>query len=611
MFNRFKKTTNLLKTNLKTLVIFEVLYRLLGLLIIIPLINFTLQLALRLSGYVYVSNRAIIDFLTKPTTLIALVFIALVFSLFMVVELLFLSVLYHYSEQGIKIDINKFLNIASRHTLKTLKAHHVILVLPAFFFIMTVHLFHFAPMASTFDIPPIILEEMQTYRWLMIATYTTVFFVFVLFIETIFMINLANIESPQGFELWRKNTQHLVKNRFKLIVEFLLLNLVLNVVLYALYLMIIGLVATIIQLAYGQGLVLGLILTILYILYAGFALLATLILIPINFAWMNVWFYDKHRQKSSLKFLVPTDKSIKNLLKNAWVRLGLATAMLLIFVLNAINVVNLVSQERLPLDFLNAPDIIAHRGASLKAPENTLSAIQQAIDDEAEGVEIDIQLTRDDVLVLMHDYTTARTTDDSVSRYLNDLTYEELKSLDAGAWFAPEFAGEQVPTLEEALLLIDGQIDVYIELKTNISGIETMVLDLLYALDYDLDTVQILSFYSATLRGFKTAEADLKTVLLLSDFFGDFNQLIREEYIDAYALRKNLLLNNPSYVDRIHNLNKSVYVWTVNEQSELRDVSFLGIDGIITDDPILAREVAYSQYTRSLYRELLKELFSQ
>ncbi len=611
MLNRFKTAVALMRINLKTLILFEVIYRLLGFLIIFPLINLALRIAVHLSGYVYISNRVAIAFFTKPTTLLALLFIALLFSIFMIIELLFLSTLYHYSEQGIKINIKKFLDIGLRHTLTMLKMHHVKLIIPAFFFIAIVQLLHFAPLASTFDIPPIILDEMQNYRWLMMATYTSVLFVFVLFIETIFMVNIANIENTQGFRLYQENRQHLRKHRLKLIVEFSLLNIFLNAVLYGSYLAIIGLVALFIQITYGQALVLALLLTILYIIYALFALLATFILIPINFAWMNAWYYDNLGHQMSLKFPVPTDNAVKKQFKNAWVRLSIASIALLIFVLNAVNVVTFITQERLPLNFLNAPDIVAHRGASLDAPENTLAAIQQALDDEADGIEIDVQLTHDEVMVLFHDSATGRTTDDSVSRRIDELTYEALKELDAGSWFDAHFAGEKIPTLKEALLLIDNQADVYIDLKTTTPGIETMIIDLLYELDYDLTTVQILSFSTVALERFKAEEPNLKTVLLMPNFIGNFDQLIRLPYIDAYAFRKEILINNPSYVDRIHHMDKSVYVWTVNEEGELRDVGFLGLDAIITDDPILAREVAYSQYTRTLYRALLKELFSQ
>ncbi len=610
MINRVQTMIALMKINFKTLIAFEVLYRLLGFLIIFPLINFILQLALSISGYVYISNRNAIAFLTSPSSIIAAVVIVIIFAMFMIVELLFLSLLYHYSEQGIKINFTKFLSLGSKHVLKTLKTHHIKLILPAFFFIVIVHLMHFAGIASTFDIPPVILEEMQTYQWLMVLTYMTLLFLFIMFIETFFIINIANIENGDSLKLLRGNLFHLKKHRLKIIIEFILLNLVLNLFLYVLYLGIIGLVALFIMLAYQQAVVLAFLLTILYVIYAAIAFLATLILIPVNFAWMSAWYYENANHQISLKFPMPTNSAIKNIFKNAWVRLSVAVILLALFVLNTINTINLISQDRLPLAFLNPPDIVAHRGSSLSAPENTIASIKQGLEDGANGIEIDIHLSSDGEIVLIHDYTTGRTTDDATSRLVRDLTYEELSLLDAGSWFSDEFAGEHIPTLKEALLLIDGQADVYIDLKTTAPGIEDKVISLLYELEYDLSTVQILAFSNSALERFKAEEPELKTVLLMPNFIGNFDRLIRLPYVDAYAFRKDILLNNEHYVDAIHRLDKSVYVWTVNDKNELREMTLLGLDAIITDDPILAREVAYSQYTRSLYTDILRELFS-
>ena len=99
----------------------------------------------------------------------------------------------------------------------------------------------------------------------------------------------------------------------------------------------------------------------------------------------------------------------------------------------------------------NAPEVIAHRGLSSKAPENTLSAIQAAMDVDADRIEIDVQLTKDGEVVLMHDKNIRRTT--GVDGYINKMTLNEVKSLDAGSWFSPNFQAEKVPTLREALIL--------------------------------------------------------------------------------------------------------------------------------------------------------------
>lgn len=109
-------------------------------------------------------------------------------------------------------------------------------------------------------------------------------------------------------------------------------------------------------------------------------------------------------------------------------------------------------------------------GASTEAPENTLAAFKRAMDDMADYIELDVQLTADDEVVVMHDASAARTT--GVDRKISEMTLEEVKQLDAGSSYSAEYAGEQVPTLEEVFQLTDGKIRINIELKTTASSVK-------------------------------------------------------------------------------------------------------------------------------------------
>ena len=123
------------------------------------------------------------------------------------------------------------------------------------------------------------------------------------------------------------------------------------------------------------------------------------------------------------------------------------------------------------------PKIIAHRGYSGQFPENTLAAFAGALDIGADYIELDVQLSKDGQVVILHDDSLKRTT--GVDGKVSDFTYEELAGLDAGAWFDASFAGEKIPTLEEALTLIrDTQCGVYLELKDigQVEGFEEAVL---------------------------------------------------------------------------------------------------------------------------------------
>jgi len=279
-----------------------------------------------------------------------------------------------------------------------------------------------------------------------------------------------------------------------------------------------------------------------------------------------------------------------------------------LIVLNITSVFTVVAQGRNPISIFNYPDIIAHRGASEDAPENTMASIEEALNQGSDAVEIDIRMTSDGVPVLFHDTTTARTINDTQSRFIRDMTLAEVRALDAGSFFSDEFKGEQIPTLEEALDYLQGTVPIFLDLKVYDQAFSDEIMRLVEQYNM-VDQVIILTFDRAQLEYFKSVNDNYETTLLLGAFIGDFTRLINYDYIDHFAFESSLLINNPSYIERLHNIDKKVYVWTVNDRNRLAQVVELEVDGIITDRPLIAREVAYGRANTSLYNQILRALF--
>ncbi|WP_312109348.1 glycerophosphodiester phosphodiesterase [Brevibacillus reuszeri] len=159
---------------------------------------------------------------------------------------------------------------------------------------------------------------------------------------------------------------------------------------------------------------------------------------------------------------------------------------------------------------------MAHRGWSGKAPENTLAAIRLALSEPGiSAMEIDVQLSRDGVPVLIHDFTLERTT--IGSGLVMDHTLEELRALDAGSWFGEEFSDERIPTLEEALLAVKGRLTLNIELKATSDmypGIAEKVLELLEKHDMKQE-VYITSFDHDLIRQVRQLDQEVVTGLIV------------------------------------------------------------------------------------------------
>jgi glycerophosphoryl diester phosphodiesterase len=253
--------------------------------------------------------------------------------------------------------------------------------------------------------------------------------------------------------------------------------------------------------------------------------------------------------------------------------------------------------------------VIAHRGASGSAPENTLAAFRRAVELGAGFVETDLQLSRDARLVALHDDRLERTTNGTGS--VASLTLSELRLLDAGSWFSPEgastservesraeggetstlvatrreeFAGERIPTVEEVLAFgRERDIGLFLELKpVGPSGAEHTLVGALRAADEIRRTV-VICFNLSSLVKVRALEPMLVTGYLCDENVAD--SPARAVDAGARQLLPRADLITPALVAEAHRRDLKVVAWTVNEADRMRELSGLGVDGIITNYP--------------------------
>ena len=248
--------------------------------------------------------------------------------------------------------------------------------------------------------------------------------------------------------------------------------------------------------------------------------------------------------------------------------------------------------------------ITAHRGASGEAPENTLAAIELAVNQGADYVEIDIRLTADGVPVLLHDRALFRTT--GVLKDVNEVTYEELVLYDAGARYAKEFAGQKVPSLREVFEKYGGAIGFNIELKTKQDKV------LAYAVvelveEYGLEESCIITSMSyQQLQWVKEYNEELKTGYIMSAVYGNFYE---NEAADFFSIRSDYVTEQ--VVVQAHSRGKEIHVWTVNKENEIKRMKAIGVDNIITNVPAYARETVQKDEVSETLEEWLLLLTSK
>ncbi|WP_321305972.1 glycerophosphodiester phosphodiesterase family protein [Marinifilum fragile] len=235
--------------------------------------------------------------------------------------------------------------------------------------------------------------------------------------------------------------------------------------------------------------------------------------------------------------------------------------------------------------------VIAHRGASANAPENTLAAVKQALNDRANMIEIDVHLSKDGKICVMHDNKVNRTTDGKGR--IKNLDWQYIQSLDAGAWYSSEFKGETVPLLQEVLNCVNGQSKLIIEIKNKSSyypGIEKKVVDCIQ--QYKAENWCIVqSFHYDVLDKIHQLEPKLELHKLevfvipsLKIALGTTPHLFKpKDYIKSYNI--NCFFLSEGIVQKLHQLNKKVNAWTCDSPSVVNRMEYIGVDGVITNEP--------------------------
>jgi glycerophosphoryl diester phosphodiesterase len=256
--------------------------------------------------------------------------------------------------------------------------------------------------------------------------------------------------------------------------------------------------------------------------------------------------------------------------------------------------------------------VIAHAGGKSHAPEHTLAAYENALALGSEYVELDLNMTSDGALIAMHDTTLGRTTnveevfpDRPVPWMVKDFTLSEIRQLDAGSWFSPEHAGERVPTLQEAIDLIDGRAGLSIETKHPYlyPGIERRVLDVLQAngliSQHGRDARVVLeSFFEPSLLELRRLAPGAVLVQLYNQDTlagSDLARLFDRARTYARGVGPEWSEVDAELIATAHERDLAVHAWTINDKEELRRLVDLGVDAIFTDYPDRLREVLQGQ----------------
>ena len=578
--------------NWDTLFIFEIVYRLFGFIVWLPLQRYLLSLLPALVGETYLGQDNFALVFRYPAAIILLVSVLMMTGLFIFYEIITLFI---YCEKGWKRERVKIIVLLKETAGKAAglfvpKRLPVFLLLPAVMF----SAFSFiSGYMGGISVPEFILEYIfQDKLLLPLFIGGTIFLHFVLF-RYLFCLPEFLLEGGSFGKAWRQSLALLKKNRFsplwKTIFYFLIFSLSAFVAAAGGILLLAAGIRGAAGIEAGRG-----VFRLYFTSLRGVWSIVIGALASVFLCACIVVLY--HRAGGSLR---PEKTKRRWNIGRSLLRAASSFGILVILIFFSESEIG----GNIPGWGSNQIQVIAHRAGAAFAPENTEAALKCAIQDQASVAEIDVQQLKDGTLVVMHDTNFKRTTGKNLDVW--DADYAVIRDLDAGGHISADYRGEPVPTLESMLLAAKGHIRLMIELKSTgrEQGLEEQTLSLINKYGMQ-DQCMIASMDMEILKRVKSLEPDMQTVyisvLLLTQ-----GQALKE--IDAYSVETTSL--SAELVYQAHLQGKQVYAWTAYSERSINKILRCHTDGLVTDNVLLAQYYIEEKQADLFLREFTNWFF--
>ncbi len=591
MKNIIREFRQLYKINYRNIVLFELVYRMVFVVLYSKISVKLIDYILGMCGYSYINVKNIGEFMANPLTypvLIAIIIIAVIFAGF---EMNVLYTGYRAAVHGQKLKFITLIVSAFKRTAYMLLPSNISV------FALAGGLFY---LCQSFVLCRLIGTETRIAdiknELFGIKLFAALFILIVAVIIGFIIVNMYAVcynafLNKRGREAFKQGKVFFKKRFIRVVPAYVFATVLYTAVYYIVYAVMVVIMSCLVVLFARDNLEMALIQVIgRYIdsILLYFVSIASVML----YSGISVYAFYKYEPAEDDELFCPVEVE-KNSAWNKRILIIISAVILIGTIYNAADVIrngNLSAKNT-----FGGITITSHRGYSDEAPENTLPALKLAIDSLADFVEIDVRQTKDGEIVLLHDANLYRTT--GKNEYVWNMDYSDILKLDAGSGFARKYAGTKIPTLREALQLCKSKINLNIEIKEGKKDSDFVKNIMAIVDEMDMDEQCMFSSTSYKyLKEVKGCNMDIYTGYIVSAAYGDY---FNDENIDFFSVNSSYLTQDS--VNRAHSYGKGVYAWTVNDNVEMNRMKRIGIDGIITDAPIYAREVLYgSKKTQSL-----------
>ncbi|RGS34034.1 MULTISPECIES: glycerophosphodiester phosphodiesterase family protein [Clostridia] len=602
IFKKIRNNFSLLIDSSRQVWIFEFAYKLVAFAVLFPIVLLAINSLMKIAGISYLTNEYIQRVITHPIVIIAIFIAICAFVLYCTYEMTYLSVCFETKRTSCNASIVDIFYNSYKVFRRVFKPKHIVLSIFYFISILASNVTVLFNILYSETNTNLIKMYVLRNHWYIKAAVILVFVImYAVVIPGIYSMNICMMEGLRFREAYKKSARMVKKHPVGTISALVVYNLFILAIIGITYVLIsVFLVAGVklLNMAYlGNAIFLSALRTERFIIKCILVCVA----IPLSFSAITHMYY-RYTDIDDITF------EFIDIQEGPARRRRIAYAVIMAAALVADACYLLISFNNNPFEnvaIFHETKVMAHRGASTEAPENTMAAFQKAIDDMSDYIELDVQLTNNGEVIVMHDSNAYRTT--GVDANIVNMTYKEVKTLDAGSWFSDEYVGENVPSLKEVLELTQGKIKLNIELKPadNGTALAKNTVRLIEKYNMVNDCV-ITSFSESVLKAVKTYNQEIKVGYILSAAYGDFYDM---KNVDFFSVNAAFLSKRT--IDAIHNSGKRVYAWTVNNKESIKNLTNKGVDGIITDNPVLARETIYSRDTSETIVNMIRYVFNQ
>lgn len=609
----YRESLKLFRYNFSSIVLFEIIYKLLSMAVLAPFIYSILNFSVAAANIKYLSTGTMTKYFRAPSTYALIFVILMAISIYILINISGLIYAMEASHRREKTNPLALLFKGVANSFRVVNPKNMGIMVYVLFILPFTYTTMISGSLIGIKMPEFFNRFLRQNRIgviIFLILYLILCIMSMFRIFSIIYYSLYKIDYKQATKMSRKAIRHHgVGIFFGIVFANIIITLVLVLLEGALATVIAKILAGIIS--YKKlNFVFSIIIQIVFlVLYLIFSVVST----PLILSYICNCFYKLEgngdyteyqkvkERRSKTKKREPSPRQIRR--KN---RLVAGFMIVVGLVLNGTYIyLSINNKVSLRIAYSTRANVTAHRGDSANAPENTMAAFRLAVENQADVIELDVRQTKDGRYVVMHDENLYRTT--GVDRKVGEVDYAFIKELDAGSKFSEEYKGEPVPTLEEVLqFAVEEDVFLNIELKPadTDNNYEQGIVSMLEEYEMLDNCVVGSSDYNA-LKNVKKINPDVQTIYIMSMAFGEFGDM---EYVDGFSIRHNFISNN--IVQNIHKNGKEIYAWTVNNESDIKELLLMDVDNVISDNPYKTKDIIFNA-NDSLLTDWLQRLIDE